>query len=110
MERIDYFRIIGFLAFVGSAFLSTIFHYPVFTVSWFVVMILFMSLVAEELSEQTILVFTALAYIPLGLILALSNYVNKTPAPRDISEFALLLIVFVFIELVMAIIWYIYQD
>lgn len=107
MERVDYFKVFAFLAFVGSAFLSTVFHYPVFTTSWFVVMILFMSALglSKKNSELIILAFTALAYIPLGLISLLSNYLSKTPAPKDLSDFAWLLFVFVAVELILAIVW-----
>lgn len=105
MKRISYFKIFGFLALAGSAFLSVVFHYPVFTVSWFVVMILFMAALSAEDSELLIFAFTALAYIPLGLISLLSNYIEKTPIPGDLSSFAWLLIAFVIIEIILFISW-----
>ena len=105
MERITYFKIFGFLASMGAAFLSTTFYYPAFTVSWFIVMILFVAATSEESSEMIILAFSVLAYIPLGLISILSDYVSKGSAPQDISNFAWLLITFVIIELTLAIAW-----
>ncbi|KKT77191.1 MAG: hypothetical protein UW74_C0047G0003 [Candidatus Giovannonibacteria bacterium GW2011_GWC2_44_8] len=77
MKLIDYIRVFAFLAFTGSAFLSTVFNYPVFTVFWFIVMVLFMVANSDESSELTILGFTALAYIPLGLIAVFSNQLSK---------------------------------
>jgi len=77
MKLIDYIRVFAFLAFTGSAFLSTVFNYPVFTVFWFIAMILFMIPLVTESSILTILGFTALAYIPLGLIAVFSNQLSK---------------------------------
>ena len=77
MKLIDYIRVFAFLAFTGSAFLSTVFNYPVFTVFWFIVMVLFMVANSDESSELTILGFTVLAYIPLGLIAVFSNQLSK---------------------------------
>ena len=106
MERIQYFRIFGFLAFMGSVFLSTTFHYPAFTVSWFVIMVLFLVALHDEDSEMVILAFSALAYVPLELSLVLSDSLNKTPSSnKSISEFALLLVTFIIIELILAVIW-----
>lgn len=105
MERIDYFRVFAFLAFMGSAFLSTVFHYPVFTIFWFFIMILFIIPLTEESSEMTILAFTAFAYVPLGLISVFSNYLDKTPYKDNLSQFAWFLIAFLVIEIILAAIW-----
>lgn len=105
MERIDYFKILSFLAFVGSTFLSTVFHYPAFTISWLVVMMLFIAKLNEESSEWIILAFTALAYVPLELIATLNNVVSHTAVPNGISDFAWLLVAFVVIEFILAISW-----
>jgi len=105
MKLIDYTRVFAFLAFAGSAFLSTVFHYPVFTIFWFITMMLFMAKLSEERSELTILAFIVLAYIPLGLIATLSNYVSKIDEPNHISYFAWLLIAFVCAELLLALTW-----
>lgn len=110
MERIDYVKVFAFLAFAGSAFLSTIFNYPVFTIFWFIVMVLFIVSLTEESSELTILAFIALAYIPLGLISMFSNSLDKTSNERDISPFAWFLIAFLIIEFVLAIIWFNISD
>lgn len=105
MNRVDYFKVFAFLAFANSTFLSTFFHYPVFTVFWFVAMILFMVALSTESSELTILALTALAYIPLGLIYALSGLANQTNYNNNVSQFAWLLVFFVIIEFALAIAW-----
>lgn len=99
----------AFLAFIGSAFLSTVFHYPVFTISWFVIMILFVLALTGESSEIAILAFVSFAYVPLGLIAFLSNQTSKIPNTSELSPFAWLLIIFVVIELILAISW-LYKD
>lgn len=106
MERITYFKVFGFLAFTGSAFLSTVFHYPVFTVAWFVIMLMFAITLPDEKSELTILSFSVLAYVPLALISVLGNYVSKVPnSANSLSGFACLLISFLIIEFILAIVW-----
>jgi hypothetical protein len=112
MERIDYFKVFAFLAFAGSAFLSAIFLYPVFTVSWFVIMILFVAALTVSHSVLTILVFVSFAYIPLGLIYAMSDYVSRsvdTYSVTQTSNFAWLLIAFTIIECILAISWLTHQ-
>lgn len=106
MERIDYFKVFGFLAFTGSAFLSAGFHYPVFTIIWFFIMLFFMISLCNEKSEMTILAISALAYVPLGLIAVLEPYLSKTPSQYAVlSNFAGLLSAFALIELCIAIAW-----
>lgn len=62
-------------------------------------------------SELVILAFTALAYIPLGLISILRNYLSLAPYKnKGLSEFAWLLIIFAIIELILGIIWYVQDD
>ena len=101
MEQIHSFRIFGFLAFIGSAFLSAIFHYPVFTVCWFVVMIMFMISNTDEPSKSTILAFSALAYTPLGLIGIFMSDLSKKSTEYQFW----MLTVFIIIELILAISW-----
>jgi len=105
MRLIDYVRVFSFLAFAGSAFLSTIFRYPVFTIAWFVIMILFMAANSMESSWLNILGFTAFAYIPLGLIATFGNYLSKTPIKGDLSPFAWFLFAFFIIETILAVLW-----
>lgn len=106
MKRIDYFKVFGFLAFMGSAFLSTVFHHPSFTIAWFIIVLVFALALAIEADEMTISAFVALAYVPLGLISLLSKYTNKVASsPTAISGFAFLLIIFVVIEGVLAGLW-----
>lgn len=106
MKLIEYIKIFAFLAFAGSAFLSTVFHNPVFTIFWFFVMMLFMFNLYKESSALIILGFVALAYIPLGLILVLSKYADKTASLKDAVLFAWALAIFALIELVLAVIWF----
>lgn len=69
-------------------------------------MILFMFSLSKESSILTILAFTALAYIPLGLIYALSDFVSHTVNRYDItSPFGVLLFLFMVIEFILALIW-----
>ena len=106
MERIQYFRIFGFLAFTGSALLSAIFHYPAFTLLWFGIMIMFMAANSCESSELIILVFSVFAYIPLGLIGIFASDLSK--AHPDYQFWTLT--GFIFVELILAIAWLMHQN
>lgn len=105
MRLIDCFKVFAFLAFIGSIFLSTVFNYPIFTMFWFGIMVLLMIPLSKESSILTILAFTALAYIPLGLIYALSDFVSHTVNRDGTSQFGWLLFTFIVIELIFALVW-----
>lgn len=64
-----------------------------------------MANLVQESSRLFILAFTALTYIPLGLISIFSNYLDKTPPKYDLSQFAWLLTAFLVIEIFLAVIW-----
>lgn len=105
MKRIDYVKIFAFLAFLGSAFLSTVFHYPAFTIFWFIPMLVSIGKLSEESSELIILAFVALAYIPLGLTAALSSYVDRTVDNTGLSPFAWFLVALVIVEIILSLSW-----
>ncbi len=102
-------KVLGFLAFIGSMFLSTIFHYPVFTVFWFVAMMFFIYTLIDESSGLAILAYSVIAYIPLGIIYIFQNRLSHEISDSNnlllISSFALFLVAFLVLEFIIALVW-----
>ena len=106
MTRLNYFRVFGFLAFMGSALLATVFHYPVFTFCWFLVMIIFSIALMEEKSEIVISALAALAYIPIALIYVSKDSLSQEVVKGDLmSSFAWFLLGVLVVEFIIALGW-----